>query len=642
MGDPAQFLRRGACAVETKECMPTTGRPPHEERNGRLQPWDPGQPTTPPRSDIWRHLRGLLPSTEDYRCLPRSWKRDLTAGFTVGIVALPLALAFGVSSGAGAEAGLITAIVAGFIAAIFGGSHVQVSGPTGAMVVVLGPIVALHGASALAVVCLMAGVMVVLAGIFRLGGLVSVIPRPVIEGFTLGIAVIIFLQQVPSALGSTAGPSNNAVIAALQSIPSGIDAELYSALVLVGVVTVLMVCLPRLAPQIPASLIAIVVASVGAVLLKLPVSTIGQLPAGLPAPSVPIIDPAILMSLVGPAAAVAILAAIESLLSVRVAATMSDAGNYLPDRELVGQGLATIATGFFGGMPATGAIARTAVNVRSGARTRVASITHALVLLGVVSVGAAVVSRIPLAALAGVLMVTAVRMVSIGRVRHIIRTSRSEAWIFATTALITVSFDLIYAVGIGIVAAAFFALRAVARTSGVTREKLSGEPQAGDDQIAQFALEGALFFGAADRMLEAIDDVHDIDVVIIRMSGLHLLDSTGAEHFTEVITALEARGVTVLVKGLRSRHMELATRIGVVASLRHQKHLFDRLEDAVTHARSHVHRLNTYGSALHQEDGTPGLGTQDKLPLPDAHDRPGVALPHDVHDDAPGDTRGVQ
>lgn len=622
--------------------MPRTGKPRHEERNGALQPWDPGNSSTPPRSDIWRHLRGLLPTTEDYRSLPRSWKRDIAAGFTVGIVALPLALAFGVSSGAGAEAGLVTAIVAGFVAAVFGGSHVQVSGPTGAMVVVLGPIVALHGAGALAVVCLMAGVMVVLAGVFRLGGLVSVIPRPVIEGFTLGIAVIIFLQQVPSALGSRAGPSNNAVIAAIQSIPAGIDAGLLSALVLVGVVAALMVWLPRLSPQIPASLVAIVVATAGALLLKLPVAAIGELPAGLPAPSVPSIDPAILMSLVGPAAAVAILAAIESLLSVRVAATMSDAGNYLPDRELVGQGLATIATGFFGGMPATGAIARTAVNVRSGARTRVASITHALVLLGVVSIGAAVVSRIPLAALAGVLMVTAVRMVSIGRVRHIIRTSRSEAWIFATTALITVSFDLIYAVGIGIVAAAFFALRAVARTSGVTREKLSGEPQPGDDQIAQFALEGALFFGAADRMLEAIDEVRDIDVVIIRMSGLHLLDSTGAEHFTEVITALEARGVTVLVKGLRSRHVELATRIGVVASLRHQEHLFERLEDAVAHARSHVYRLNTYGSAVYQEDRAPVIGAQDELPLTDAHDRSGGTLPHHVQGDAPDDTGGVQ
>lgn len=534
----------------------------------------------------------MLPTKKDYTSLPHSWRRDVTAGFTVGIVALPLALAFGVSSGAGAEAGLITAIVAGFVAAVFGGSHVQVSGPTGAMVVVLGPIVALHGASALAVVCLMAGVMVVLAGVFRLGGLVAVIPRPVIEGFTLGIAAIIFLQQVPAALGSTPGASDNAIIAAFQSIPTGIDAGLLASIALVAVVAAIMMLLPRLSPHIPASLVAIVVATVGALLLRLPVAAIGELPPGLPSPTVPSIDPNLVMSLVGPAVAVAILAAIESLLSVRVAATMTDAGNYLPDRELVGQGLATLAAGFFGGMPATGAIARTAVNVRSGARTRVSSITHSLVLLGVVSVGAAVVSQIPLAALAGVLMVTAIRMVSLTRVRHILRTSHSEAWIFATTALITVSFDLIYAVGIGILAAAFFALRAVARTSGVTLERIPGIAAPGDERIALFALEGALFFGAAERMLEAVEDVHNIDVVIIRMSGLHLLDSTGAEHFTEVITALEARGVTVLVKGLRSRHIELATRIGVVASLRHKAHLFDSLDDAVEHARSHIRRID--------------------------------------------------
>ncbi len=572
--------------------MSASGSPTDAEQKQPGPQWDPGNPPAEARrGDILRHVGGLLPARQDYRSLPRSWKRDIAAGFTVGIVALPLALAFGVSSGAGAEAGLITAIVAGFVAAIFGGSHVQVSGPTGAMVVVLGPIVALHGAGALAAVCLIAGAMVVLAGVFRLGGLVSVIPRPVIEGFTLGIAVIIFLQQVPSALGSRAGSSSNAVLSALQSLPRTVDVTVLSSLGLVALVALLMVVLPRVCPQIPASLVAIVAASTAAVTLTLPVATIGALPAGLPAPTLPAIDPAIMLSLLGPATAVAILAAIESLLSVRVAASMSSAGNYLPDRELMGQGLATIASGFFGGMPATGAIARTAVNVRSGARTRLASVIHSFVLLAVVSIGATVVSRIPVAALAGVLMVTAVRMVSVGRVRHILRTSRSEAWIFVTTAIITVSFDLIYAVGIGIIAAALFALRSVARTSGVTRERLSGEPEPGDEFIAQFALEGALFFGAAERMLAAIGDVHDIDVVIIRMSGLHLLDSTGAEHFTEVITALEARGVTVLVKGLRSRHVELATRIGVVASLRVQEHLFERLEDATEHARSHIRRL---------------------------------------------------
>ncbi len=573
--------------------MSTKGSSPQAERNEPFQQLDPGnRSATAPRKDTMRRMRGLLPSKEDYRSLPYSWRRDIAAGFTVGIVALPLALAFGVSSGAGAEAGLVTAIVAGFVAAIFGGSHVQVSGPTGAMVVVLGPIVAMHGASALAIVCLMAGVMVVLAGVFRLGGLVSVIPRPVIEGFTLGIAVIIFLQQVPSALGSTPGTSNNALISAIQSLPGGINAGLLASLALVAVVAVLMTLLPRFTPQIPASLVAIVVATIGALVFRLPVAAIGELPAGLPLPTLPMVDPGLAMSLLGPAAAVAVLAAIESLLSVRVAATMTTAGNYQPDRELVGQGLATLAAGFFGGMPATGAIARTAVNVRSGARTRVSSITHSLVLLGVVSVGAAVVSQIPLAALAGVLMVTALRMVSPRRVRHIIRTSRSEAWIFIATAVITVSFDLIYAVGIGIVAAAYFALRAVARTSGVTLERLSGVAEPGDERIAQFALEGALFFGAAERMLEAVEEVHDIDVVIIRMSGLHHLDSTGAEHFTEVIKALEGRGVTVLVKGLRDRHVELATRIGVVASLRHQNHLFTELDAAVEHARSHIRRID--------------------------------------------------
>lgn len=531
-----------------------------------------------------------MPSRSDYHATRRTWRGDLIAGVTVGIVALPLALAFGVSSGAGAESGLVTAIIAGVLAAVFGGSNVQVSGPTGAMVVVLAPIIATNGVGALATVGLLAGAIVMLAGVLRLGRAVTYIPWPVIEGFTLGIAIIIFLQQVPAAFGTEPGESTNAFIAALQSLSTVSLPDAAWAVGIALVVSAIMVYAPKLHRLMPGSIIAITLVSVIAVLAHLPVATIGELPAGLPAPILPTHSWDAVAPLFGPALTVAALAAIESLLSARVAASISDTGPYDADRELVGQGLASLASAFFGGMPATGAIARTAVNVRTGGRTRLASIVHALLLVAIVAVGAGVVAVIPLAALAGVLMVTSTRMISIATVRSVIGSTRSDAVVFVVTAVITVSFDLIYAVLIGIAVAAFFALRALARSSGVHREELPGPAHTGDERIAVFRLDGALFFGAAERMLERVGEIRGVEVVIIRMSQLQILDATGAQVITELIRALERRGVTVLVKGIQTRHLRLAERVGVIASLRHQDHLFEDLASGIEHARSHVVR----------------------------------------------------
>lgn len=534
-------------------------------------------------------LRSLLPSVGDYAQLPRSWRGDLLAGLTVGIVALPLALAFGVSSGAGAQAGLVTAIVAGVVAAVFGGSHVQVSGPTGAMVVVLAPIVARFGAGALSVVCLLAGLLVVLAGVLRLGRTVGLIPWPVIEGFTLGIATVIFLQQVPAALGvSGEGHDTNAAVAAWQALGEVTWPRAGWSLATVAAVAVVMVVMPRVHRSVPGSIVAIVLVSVVAAVGDLPLATIGALPAGLPAPAFPALDLALVRELAVPAVTVAALAAIESLLSARVAATQSDTGGYDGDRELVGQGLASIAAGFFGGMPATGAIARTAVNARSGARTRTAAIVHALFLLVVVSAAGTIVSKIPLAALAGVLMVTACRMVSPATVRVVTGATRAAAVLFVLTAIITVSVDLIFAIGIGLAAAAVITMRTMARSAGVHREELPGPVQAGDEHIALFRIEGSLFFAAADRVLDRVASIQDVDVVILRLSQVQVLDASGAEVLHELVAGLERRGVTVLVKGIRSHHLALARRVGVIDALSQESHLFDNLEPAVGRARDIV------------------------------------------------------
>jgi SulP family sulfate permease len=527
----------------------------------------------------------------------------VVAGVTVGIVALPLALAFGVSAGVGPAPGLVTAVVAGIVAAVFGGSRVQVSGPTGAMAVVLAPIVAAHGPSAVPLVAILAGMIVLLAGAARLGRVVTFIPWPVVEGFTLGIATIIFLQQVPAAVGVGATIGGNPLVVAIHAVGHA-GPTVWPALGSVAVVAVLMLALPRVAPGMPASLVAVVVVTTVAQLTDAPPARIGALPDSLPLPALPTVDLGLLRALLGPAVAVAALAAIESLLSARVAAAMpgtaagatrsggpdDDARRYDPDRELVGQGLASLAAGVFGGMPATGAIARTAVNVRAGAQTRLSAITHSLVILGVIYLATGAVSAIPLAALAGVLMVTATRMVSVTAVRAVLTSTRADALVLVVTAVITIAVDLIEAVQIGLLVAAFFALRSVSRATSVHRQPLPGPAHPGDEHIALYRLDGAMFFGAADRIGAQIRRNTDAQVVVLRLSQLRLVDATGAHALAELVADLESAGVTVLVKGVQPQHLQLLTRVGVLDELRHENHLFDDLDPAIEHARSHVAR----------------------------------------------------
>ncbi len=533
----------------------------------------------------------LLPQRADLDPLPGSWRGDVTAGLTVGIVALPLALAFGASSGVGAAAGLVTAVVAGFVAAVFGGSHIQVSGPTGAMAVVLAPIVATHGAGSVALVAVMAGIILVIAAVLKLGRAINFIPWPVIEGFTAGIAIIIFAQQVPSAFGMPVDIGSNAASAGWRAASDALrspSAGTWWSLATVGVVAAIMIISRRVHRAIPGSLLAIAVATVLAESFDAPLTRIGILPDGLPAPEVPTADLGAMGTLLGAALTVAALAGIESLLSVKVASTMSDTGIPQPDRELVGQGLASIASGLFGGMPATGAIARTAVNINAGARSRLASIVHAALLLAVVYLLAPMVSRIPLAALSGVLMVVAVQMVNVDAARAIARSTRSGSLIYLVTAFVTVAFDLIEAVEIGVVVAGFFALRAIAVSAGAQREPLPGPAREGDERIALFRLNGSIFFGAADRVLDEVLHTDGVDVVVLRMSQLTLLDATGARKLGELIAALERRGITVLIKGVQDQHLALVSSTGALDSLRHVNHRFDELEPAIAHARSHL------------------------------------------------------
>ncbi len=543
----------------------------------------------------------LLPRRSDYSGLASSYRRDILAGITVGVVALPLALAFGVASGVGAAAGLVTAIVAGFVGAVFGGSNFQVSGPTGAMTVVLLPIVARFGASAVIPVAIMAGGLVLAMGLFGLGRAVSYIPWPVVEGFTIGIAIIIFLQQVPLAIDVPRPEGDNTAVVAWRALQQADWEAAAQPLAIVVIVAAVLVVMPRLNRAVPWSILAIGMATVIVVLSGWQMNRIGPLPTGLPLPSIPVLDTATTSALFSAALAVAALAAIESLLSARVADGMASSSRYDPDRELVGQGLANIASGAFGGMPATGAIARTAVNVRAGARTRVSAIVHSVVLLAVVLVGGSLVAVIPLAALAGVLMVTAVRMIDRRAALSVLRSTRADAVVMITTATATVVLDLILAVEIGIAIAAGLALRALSRASTLGREEV-GESAATDDSpaaserellhehIAVYRFDGALFFGASQRFLDELVAVADVRVVVLRLGGIGMMDASGAHALEEIIVDLQSRGIAVVLQGIRPEHVPTLVAVGAFEALGSERHCVETMAEAIEHARMHVRR----------------------------------------------------
>ena len=528
-------------------------------------------------------------------------RKDLLAGITVGVVALPLALGFGITSGLGAAAGLITAIVAGTLAALFGGSNVQVSGPTGAMTVVLVPIVAVYGANGVLVVGLMAGVLLIGMAFAGVGRYVRFIPLPVVEGFTLGIAVIIGLQQVPAALGMTA-EGQNVVAVAVGAVADWVASPDWPAVTITVAVAGLILGVMRLKPGVPIALIAVIAATAATSLLDLRLATIGALPSHIPAPTLPDLAWTDVRTLVVPALAVAALAALESLLSATVADAMSVSDRHDSDRELFGQGIANIASPLFGGIPATAAIARTAVNVRSGATSRLAALVHALVLLVIVVALADAVSQIPLAALSGVLIATAIRMVEVSSVRVLLRSSRSDTTVLVVTFVATVALDLATAVILGIIAAGALALRQMATTATlheVPMETLSipspdhhssEERALLDSHVVAYRFEGPLFFGGAHMALLELAELSNIRVVILRLSHVTTLDATGAAVLADTIRGLERRDIAVLMSGLPARFTPTLAANGVYAQLVKRGHVFDHTPEAITHAMRHVTR----------------------------------------------------
>jgi MFS superfamily sulfate permease-like transporter len=544
---------------------------------------------------VWGRTRPLLPARSDWSS--QHVGRDLTAGVMVGLVALPLALGFGVSSGLGAGAGVVTAIVAGAMAAVFGGSRLQVSGPTGAMTVVLVPIVATHGADGVLVVGLLAGLVLIGLGYAGAGRWIRYVPVPVVEGFTLGIAAIIALQQLPAVLGVDVHAEKILTLGA-RAVAAWWAAPSWAPLTLGAVVVLAILALGKVLPTWPGALLVVAAATAADQLLSLGLAPIGHIPSGLPAPRLPDVPLSDLDSLLLPAIAVAALAALESLLSASVADAMSVGQRHDSNRELVGQGMANLAAPLFGGIPATAAIARTAVNVRAGATSRLAALTHAVVLLAVVLAAARWVGQVPLAAVAGVLVATALRMVRVSSLLTLLRATRGDAAVLLVTAAATVLFDLVTAVIVGLVVAGFFALQQTARSARLDEVPLDAQDHTDeeqallDDHIVAYRLDGPLFFAAAHDFLLELTEVSRVRVVILRMSRVTAIDATGAQVLADTIGRLEGRGVTVLLSGVRAEHEQVLRHLGVFAGLAHERHLFASTPEAITHARLHAARVD--------------------------------------------------
>lgn len=541
-------------------------------------------------------VAGLLPGRADWAAMRRHPQRDVLAGLSVAVVALPLALAYGASSGLGARAGLATAVVAGAIAAIFGGGALQVSGPTGVTTVVLVPIVRHYGVQGVLLAGLMAGVLLMVASLARLGRYARCVPASVVEGFAAGVAAVIALQQVPSALGLEIRHEKVWRAAAAAVLHYARDIRPAPLLMATAVALVVMVGNRRF-PTLPFALIAIGAAAVVAHFLPVHFARIGTVPSGLPLPSLGFLRPDVMMTLLPSALAIAVLAALEGLLSAAVVDSMGAGQRSDADRELFGQGLANLAVPLVGGIPATATLARTAVNVRCGATSRLASLTHAVALAVIAFAAGGLVSEIPRAALAGLMVGAAVRMIKVGSLVSIVRTSRSDTLIMAFTFAVTVAVNLIAAVAAGVVIATVVTVVALARSgriealpvdAGAPGDSAGGSPGGRAGDIGLYRLDGPWIFAATHRLLHDLGEISARRVVILNMSRVTALDLTAARVLGETIAQLRHRGVTVLLAGVQPRHRRLLTQVTGPARLTAAELIHPDAASAILHARALV------------------------------------------------------
>ena len=496
--------------------------------------------------------------------------KDIIAGIIVGIVALPLAIAFAIASGVSPEKGLFTAIIAGFIISAFGGSKVQIGGPTGAFIVIVYGIVQQYGVNGLIVATFIAGIMLMIMGFARFGSVIKFIPHPLIVGFTTGIAVIIFSSQMKDFFGLNMGTVPADFIQKWQSYFHHLSSINWYAIAIGAGAILIIVFFSKITHIIPGSLIAILLATVAVQIFHLPVDTIGSrfgnIPSSLPYPSIPHLNWDIIKNLIRPAFTIAILGGIESLLSAVVSDGMIG-GNHKSNMELVAQGGANIASAIFGGIPATGAIARTATNVKNGGRTPVAGIIHALTLLVILLLVGKWATLIPMSCLAGILIIVAYNMSEYETFIHIAKGGRSDAAVLITTFLLTVLFDLTLAIEIGMVLAVFLFMRKMIKISNVS-SFLNEDENVGVDEnsinkykfpeeVEVFELSGPMFFGAAYKFKDAIKVIEKKpEVLIVRMRHVPIIDATGLHTIKDVLRMCKNDKIQLMITEIQPLVLE--------------------------------------------------------------------------------------
>ena len=513
----------------------------------------------------------------------KQFTADLIAGIVVGIVALPLSIAFAIASGVSPEKGIFTAIIAGFIISAFGGSRVQIGGPTGAFIVIVYGIVQKYGVDGLTIATFMAGIMLIIMGLVRLGSVIKFIPHPLIVGFTSGIALIIFSSQVKDFFGLQMGTVPSEFTGKWSEYFTHFGSVNFYALA-IGVSTIILTMgFSRITRRIPGSLVAILLATVAVHFLNLPVETIGSrfgdIPSSLPSPVIPHLDLATVKALIAPAFTIALLGGIESLLSAVVADGMIG-GNHKSNIELVAQGAANIFSSVFGGIPATGAIARTATNVKNGGRTPVAGITHAIVLLLIMLFVGKWATLIPLSCLAGILVVVAFNMSEYKSFISLIRGPRSDVAVLLATFFLTVLVDLTVAIEIGMVLAAFLFMRRMAQVSNVGN--ITGalnDSETKDDPNATakysvpagveiFEITGPFFFGAAYKFKESMQFIEKPPkVLIIRMRFVPVIDATGIHALEEVFRQSDKLNTKFILSGVQPGVLEEIRKSGLLHEL---------------------------------------------------------------------------
>lgn len=511
---------------------------------------------------------------------------DVTAGTIVGIVAIPLAIAFAIASGVTPQQGLYTAIVAGFLISALGGSRVQIGGPTGAFVVIVFGIVQKYGVDGLTVATIMAGVLLVILGVARLGTAIKFIPHSVTIGFTAGIAILIATQQIDTALGLKTGPLPAEVFDRLAEYGRHLDTINPYAVAIFAATLLILVLWPKVSTKLPSPFIALIVTTAMARLMDLPVTTIGDrfgvIHAGLPAPVLPHVSFTVLRELVAPAFTIAALGAIESLLSAVVSDGMIGS-RHRSSMELVAQGVANIVTPIFGGIPATGAIARTATNVKAGGRTPIAGITHAVVLLLVTLFLGKLAGLIPLATLAGILMLVAYRMSEWRVFVAELRGPRSDAAVLLTTFALTLIVDLTVGIGVGMVLASFLFMRRMSEVTDVrhvTEEVEEEWDEMADPEaiwsrsvpkgVEVYEIDGPFFFGAAEKFKDTLAEVfRKPKVLIIRMRRVPAIDSTGLNVLRDMIHRTRHDRTLVVVSELQNQPLAAIRRSGLLEEIGH-------------------------------------------------------------------------